>query len=269
MKRILKVVVLIGAVFALFGCEALLSFNLFSTLDTPETPTADQLNDMGNAELLSAVTELLETDSFMQDIAEDEEIRTALLDNLSEIYDEGSDADIEDQQQASLLVAEIELNSTAAGGVVDDFVKVMDEILEDPPESGSPEELAETVVAAIFADVTEDNFDETLDALLAAADAYTFYGESLDDSGEVVAPEDSNAGAVAQDAVVAILISEIVDVDGSGDQPGLLTLEEFEAIVVDDAPFQEDFAIEENPFEENVALVNILDASGMEDFFSA
>lgn len=269
MKRIMQVIVLIGAVFALIGCEALLSFNLFSILDTPETPTVKQLDTMEDSELLETVTELLETDSFMQDVAGDEDIRTAVLENLAEIYDESSDADITEQQQASLLVAEIELNSTAAGEVVDDFVNVMDEILEEPPDSGSPEEFAETVVTAVFADVTEDNFDETLDALLAAAEAYTFYGESLDDTGEVVAPENLNTGAVAQDAIVAILISEIVDVDGAGDQPGLLTLKEFKAIVVDDAPFPEDFAIVENPLEENVALVNILDASGMEDFFRA
>ena len=266
MKYKLIMALLVAKVFLLIGCEEILTFNLFSTIDTPETPSVSDLKAMGDAELLAAVTDLVESDSFYQDIAEDDKVRNAVLTNLSEIYADDSDADLADQQQAALLVAEIELNSTAAGEVVDDFVNVVTEILEEPPESGTVEEFAETIVTQVFADVTEDNFDETLDALFAAADAYTFYGESLDDSGEVVTPEDSNAGAVAQDAVVAILISKIVDIDG--DQPELLSIEEFEAIVIDDEPFPADFAIEENPLEENTALVNILAASGMDDLFS-
>lgn len=267
MKRMLRLFAVSLIAILLFGCEALLTFNLFSTLDTPVTPSADNLDAMQDAELLAAVTNLLESDSFYQDIALNDEVREAVLDNLSEIYAGDSNADLADQQQASLLVAEIELNSTAAGEVVDDFVNVMTAIIEAPPESGSAEEFAETIVTEVFADVTEVNFDETLNALLAAAEAYTFYGESLDDSGEVVAPEDSNSGAVAQDAIVAILISEIVDLDG--DQPELLSIEEFEAIVINDEPFPENFAIVENPMEENVALVNILNASGMEGLFPA
>jgi hypothetical protein len=265
MKRMFGLLVPAGITILLFGCEAFLTFNLFSTLDTPATPSVENLAAMQDAELLVAVTDLLESDSFYQDIAEDDEVRAAVLDNLSEIYAGGSDADLADQQQASLLVAEIELNSTAAGEVTDDFVNVITEILDAPQESGTPEEFTETIVAQVFSDVTAENFDDTLDALLAASEAYTFYGESLDDSGEVVVPEDSNAGAVAQNAVVAILISEIVDVDG--DQPELLSIEEFEAIVINDEPFPEDFALEGNPMEENLALANILNASGFEDLF--
>ena len=266
MKRIWKLLVIAAVPFLLFGCEEFLTFNLFSAIDTPETPSAENLNAMGDAELLTVISDLIESDSFYEDIADNDVVREAVIGNLSEIYSGGSDAELADQQQASLLVAEIELNSTAAGDVVDDFVNVMTKIIEEPPESGSAEEFTETIVTQVFADVTEENFDETLVALFAAADAYTFYGESLDDSGEIVVPDDSNTGAVAQDAVVAILISEIVDLDGGQDE--LLSVGEFRSIVIDDEPFPEDFAIEENPLEENEALVNILTASGMEDMFS-
>ncbi len=267
MKRLLRSSATAGIVFLLFGCEALLTFNLFSKLDTPVTPSADRLNAMQDAELLAAVTDLIESESFFQDIAGDDEIREALLSNLSEIYNAGSDADLAEQQQASLLVAEIELNTTAAGDVADNFVNVITEILENPPESGTAEEFAETIVSQVFMDVTEESFDETIAALLSAAEAYSFYGESLDASGEIVVPEGSNSGAIAQDAVVAILISEIVDLDG--DRPELLSIEEFKAIVVNDEPFPDDFAMAENPLEENQALVNILEAAGMENLFSA
>ena len=89
----------------------------------------------------------------------------------------------------------------------------------------------------------------------------------MDDAGDVTAPEGTNSGAVAQNAVVAILVSEMIDTDG--DDPGLLSPEEFKAVVVDDEPFPEDFVLENNPIEENEALVNILSASGMEDLFTA
>lgn len=255
---------LAGAALLLAGCEEMLNFNLFSAVDTPQTPSADKIDAMSDSELLDEIEQLMETDTFFADIAENDEIRTALVENLSEIYAGGSDADLEEQQRASLLVAEIELNTTAAGIVVNDFVNVLTEFIEEPPESDGPEELVEALVSQVFSSVTADNFDQTLDALLAAAEAYTFYGESLDDTGEVVAPENVNSGAVAQDAIVAILISEIVD----DDQPGLLSVADLRSIVVDGEPFPDDFVIENNPLEENIALVNILDASGLEGFFA-
>jgi len=267
MKQIFALFFALSMFLLLSGCEALLSFNLFSTLDTPKTPSAKSFNDMKDDELLSTVAVLVETDTFFEEIAADEEVRTSVVEGLSAIYDDGSEADIAEKQKASLLVAEIELNTTGAGEVVDDFVNVLTEYIEQPPESNGAEETVEAIVTKVFADVTEENFDETLNALLAAAEAYTYYGESLDDAGDVTAPEGTNSGAVAQNAVVAILVSEMIDTDG--DDPGLLSPEEFKAVVVDDEPFPEDFVLENNPIEENEALVNILSASGMEDLFTA
>jgi hypothetical protein len=267
MKRIAALFPAVCVVFVLSGCEALLTFNLFSSLDTPKTPSAEEFSAMADAELLSVITDLSESDTFFEDIAKDKDTRAAVVGSLIEIYSDGSEAETADKQQASLLVAEVELSTTQAGNVVNDFVNVLTEYVEEPPESGDAEAIAETVVTKAFSKVTEENFDETLDALLAAGEAYTFYGESLDDSGEIAVPQDTNAGAVAQDAIVAILVSEIVDTDG--DQPELLSPEEFKAVVVDDEPFPEDFALENSPLEENQALVNILEASGLEDLFSA
>ena len=264
MKPMLLILVLFS-VFLLPGCEAILNFNLFAAIDTPETPSAGAFDAMIDTELLSSVTQLIETESFFAEMAEDDDIKAAVVENLAEIFESGSTADLADQQQASILVAEIELNTTAAGDVVDGFVNVMTEFLQEPADSGDYEGIAETLVTEAFAGVTADTFDETLAALLAAGEAYTFYGESLDDSGEVVAPEEVNSEAIAQGAIVAIIISDIVDTDG--DQPGLLSEEELRAVVVDGAPFPEDFTVESSPLEDNEALENIMIASDLEDLF--
>ncbi len=267
MRRITALFPLIWVVLVLSGCEALLTFNLFSSWDTPKTPSADEFSAMADAELLSAISDLSESDTFFEDISKDKDTRAAVVESLAEIYSSSSEAGTADKQKASLLAAEIELGTTGAGDVVDDFVNVLTEYVEEPPESGDAEAIAETVVTKAFSSVTNDTFDETLDALLAAGEAYTYYGESLDDGGEIVVPEGTNSGAVAQDALVAILVSEIVDTDG--DQPSLLSPDEFKAVVVDNEPFPEDFSFESSPLEENEALKNILEASGLEDLFSA
>ncbi len=199
MKRIVGLLPLAFLLLFLIGCEALLTFNLFSELDTPETPSAASFQAMTDAELLSSVSDLVESETFFEDIAGNDETRSAVIGGLTEIYAAGSDAAVADKQEAAVLVAKIELNTTQAG--------------------------------------------------------------------EVVAEEDGNTGEIAQDAIVAILISEIVDTDG--DRPELLSPEELEAVVVNDEPFPDDFSLENNPLEENTALMNILNASGLKDLFSA
>ena len=267
MKRIDIVVLLIYAAIALSGCEAIFTFNLFSAFDTPRTPSAESFDAMSTAELLTEVARLLETETFLSDIAENDELRRAVVENLKEVYADGSKTSLEEQQQAALFVAEIELNTTTAGQVVDDFVKVLTEYGEGASESDGAEGMAETLVKQLFSTVTEENFDETLDALLAAAEAFTFYGESLGDSGAAAVPEGVNSGAVAQDAFVAIFISEIVDVEG--DRPELLDIEELKSVVLRGEPFPGDFVIDDNPVEENQALANILRASDLEGLFTA
>ena len=70
-----------------------------------------------------------------------------------------------------------------------------------------------------------------------------------------------NIGAVAQDAVVAILVAEMLD-PASG-----LTVEDLEAFVLGDATTLPVFDIGDpfDPDTGNTALVNILEASGLGD----
>jgi len=267
MKGILMLIMAASLMYLMMGCEDLLTFNLFSSFDTPKTPSADTFDAMTDGELIDEVTVLLESDTFLEDISQDDEIKSAVVGNLTEIYADGSESDLEDQQRAALLVAEIALETTAAGDVADDFVNVLTEYIENPPVSGDPGSIAETMVGNVFSRVTAENFDETLDALLAAADAYTFYGETLDDSGEVIVPDGINSAAVAQDAVVTILITDMLDLNDN--QPDLLSVDELRAIVVDGAPFPSNFAIAEDPMQTDEALVNILDASDLQELFSA
>ncbi|MBT3275132.1 MAG: hypothetical protein HN368_18400 [Spirochaetales bacterium] len=279
MKRTLMLLLIAGVAFLFLGCMELFTANLFSSVDTPITPAAADLDDMEDAALIATIENLVQSDSFYDDLAADEtgELKTAVIDNLTAIYEAYEAASAEEQtpaaqQQAldaAVLIAEVELNSTQAGEVVDNFVTVATTFIDTPPDVSTPDgvdSLVQTVLGDVFADVTDsDSFNATISALLEAADSYTFFGENLDTdttTPELDIPADSSAGAVAQDAVVALLVFEVLTNSG-----GTLTQAELEDVVINDAPFPADFAVTGNPLEDNTALANVLDASGLGGLF--
>lgn len=264
MNRLAKLLALAGVAFLLFGCD-MLTTNIFSIFDRPRIPSIEDIAAMEDTELIDTVEELVESDSFYQDIEQEiadtgtSETRTAIVDNLNEVIAD-PDADTADKQDAAVLVAEIELNTTAAGQVVDNFVGVAAGLIDGTIDTTNTDTFAQDIIEDVFAgtDITDEtSFDEALAGLLAAADAYTYYGESLDDTGEVVAPEGDNIGAIAQDAVVALLLDDVL-------ANSTLTGDDLKAYVLDGTPLPT-ITITGDPLVDNTAISNILDASGLGD----
>ena len=288
MKRTVMLLILAGAAFLFLGCMEMLTFNLFAAADAPKTPAADELKAMGDEELVDAISELVGSDSFYADLAADEtgEMKGTVIGGLTKIFETYEDLPEEEQtpeaqQQAldaSVLVAEVELNSTEAGQVIDNFVTVATTFIDDPPDFSTPEgitDLAESVMTEVFADVTDsESFNEAITALLEAADAFTFYGENLDtdpDTEELEIPEGTDVGSVAQDAIVALLVAEVLTApeptpENPNPEPPL-TVEELEAVVIGGEEFPDEFAMSGNPLEDNEALGNVLEASGLAALF--
>jgi hypothetical protein len=270
MKRLIKLLVLTGVALAILGCTDMFTFNLFSGMDRPRVPSVEDIDTMGDKDLLDRVSDLVESDDFYDDIAAEaaasadgtSETKDAIIRNLNEIIDNATEPTRE-SQKAALLVAEVELNSTIAGEVVDNFVVVATSFIETPPDTSNPEQLAQDLIEQVFGDVNDpDEVILALDALLKAADAYKYYGESLDtSSGQAVAPPDDNIGAIAQDAVISLLVAEMLDASTG------LTQSDLEAFIADGTPLPA-FTISGDPFTDNTALVNILEASGIGDLLN-
>jgi hypothetical protein len=269
MKRLIQLLALAGIFLLLLGCTDLLSFNLFSLFDKPRVPSTEDLSTMEDEKLLNIVEDLVQSDSFYEDIAEEmatsedgsSETKDAIVANLREIMDESTGDTTREAQRAALLVAEIELNSSPAGDVIDGFVTIAMGFIENPPDSSDTEQLAEDLAADVFSGISDrESFTAAINGLLAAGDAFTFYGESLDDTGTVVAPPEDNIGAIAQDAIVSLLVAEMFN-SSTG-----LEVSDLEALVFDGTPLPP-FTMDDDPFTTNTAMSNILEASGLGGLF--
>ena len=255
MKKIVSLIVLVPLVLGLMGCD-LLTFNLFEGMDAPAIPSADEFGDMPADELLDLLEQLLESDTFYDDL--DEAQLDAILAALQEIMD-SADSPVDQLQDAALLAAEIELNSTDGGTVVDTVVDVVDDIIsEGLDESSTPEAFFTDLIKTAFADVPPENFDDTVAAFLSAAAAFTIFGNSLidlDGDGTIDGPPGSNMGAIAQDAIVAIIIASVITDMG--------------AAALEDIAYGEGTVSSSvgNPMEDNPALNNIIEAAGMTELF--
>lgn len=268
MRRILMLLVLAGVAFLLLGCVEMFTANIFAAVDAPRVPSAEKIGELEEEELLDTVGDLIESPSFYEDLIAEaaasggtSETKDAILEGLNGIIGESDGDTTPEEQEAALLVAEIELNTTAAGDVVDNFVTAATGLIDGDIDTSDTEALAEEIIGEVFVGVdSPEALHEAIDALLDAAVAFEFYGNSLDDNdtGEVVVPEGDNIGAVAQDAVVALLVAEVLD-PSTG-----LTADDLVAYAFDDSVTTlPPFTLDGDPLTDNPALSNIIDASGL------
>ena len=265
MKRVAVFLVITGMVFLVLGCAELLTMNLASGMDAPQTPSAEEIAEMDSIDLLDTIEDLTESDTFYEDLAADETLKEAFTGSLIAIYND-EEAPLEQQQDAALLAADIALNSTDAGLVVDRFVDMALGFAENPPDLSAPEKLVEDILGAVFEGIALADFAATIGALQDAAVAYTEYGENLDvdETGTAFAPPDDNIGAIAQSAVVSIIVNEMLTQSNP-----LLETADLQAFVEDPAanPLPA-FTLNRDPFTDNDALGNILEASGLGDLLN-
>jgi len=266
MKRIIKLLALVGVAFLMFGCMDMFTMNIFAGLDAPRVPSAEDISAMDAQDLLNTVGDLVESDSFYDDIAAEEaasggssETKVAILDGLNAIITDAGGQTTPEAQNAALLIAEIELNTTVAGVVVDSFVNVATGLLDQTstaPDPADTQAFTEYLIGQVFTDIPKDqtSVGAGIAALLSAADAYTYYGESLSSTGTVAVPAGDNIGAIAQDAVVSLLVAELINAGISEAQ-----LTDF---IVNGTPLPV-VTFAGDPLTTNLALSNILEASGI------
>lgn len=231
--------------------------------------------------LLDSLTELGQSDSFYDDLPD--EALDQMLVELALVYS-NPEADPELVQLTALAAAELELNTSNGGEVTDSVVTVAFSLLdggdETDPDVGT---IVSDVIESAFGGLDSEQFTDTLSSLQNAANAYEAFGDAItvetDENGDTVvdSPADVNVEAVAQDAVVAIAISEIVtafEADNPGDT--IDTQEELLAFTsAASDPDDEDYLASKATFDAamdnlaaNESFDNILLASGLSDLFS-
>ena len=209
-------------VVSLSGCEELFEFNLFASLEAIDLPDAEALNSMSEEEALDYLCEELESDAFVDALAEDQQ---ALNDVEMYLNDHRGTASDDAEKRATILYADLQLKvyegeelvnnalSLLLGDLQDvnfsDVTEVEDFLKTHLPNLVPPEALA-----------SQDAFNAMLSGFQAAWDAYAIFAASLDgnpDTDEV--PDSINMGDVAQKALVAYIINEALDSLYAGQDP--------------------------------------------------
>ena len=247
---------------ALGGCSGFFEFNAFKGLDPVKTPVASDYEGAGGLdELETDLTSPAVVDAMTEETVD--EIEQMLNDDF---LNDGID-DAEDQQ-AAILLAELNLVTSSGDEVVNNFVDIMVDFY-DSTEPPSDEEIAGSLSEIIPEEVmaSPEAFAELINGFLDANEAYEALGTSFE---TLEPPDDANLGDVAQKAVMAFIVSTIVDsfvAGGSTEAEAIAILygiiqdpEGADPATLDN--LQPPDISEENP--EAAALMNILDAAGLD-----
>ncbi len=201
-------------VVSLSGCEELFEFNLFASLDAVDLPDAETLKRMSEEEALDYLDEELESEAFVNALAEDQQ---ALDDVETYLNNHRGTANNDAEKRATILYADLQLKVSEGEELVNNALSLLLGDLQDVNFSDVTEvedylkaHLADTVPPESL--VSREAFDAMLSGFQAAWDAYAIFAASLDgnpDTGEV--PDSINMGDVAQKALVAYIINEAMD----------------------------------------------------------
>ena len=237
----------------LTGCGNIFEFNLFDGIDNPELPSAGQLREMGDG-ALDYLSQALQSGDFMELLTADPEAAAEILNFLQEDYlsELPTDETRGNYQEAAILYAAIEMGTTAAAEVSGNILNLF---------SSDSEELDPS---AVFPDnMTEEEFDAALEAMLSAADVYTLFGNSLSDidqDGDLDSSADANLGEVVQNAAVAIYVQTVVQsIPGTEEEQKALFKEYIIGGGADPVPEDADIADQMNA---NTSLDGIFEAAG-------
>jgi len=209
MKRTMTIVVAIAVALSMAACDALdqiLQVNLFAGL------AAVSDREIMEADA-SKLVELGKSDSFYGTLKEKPETKQKVLDTIDDKLKDPKATETE-KQDLAILGADIHLKTTGGDVVVN---KITDVLTDQSKIQDSNGEIDTTkLLSAIMPDglvvdgkVTDaTQFKAIIDGLVAANDFYTTLGSNLGADGKYDDPS-VNAGAIAQSAVVAAMISSI------------------------------------------------------------
>ncbi|TVR56071.1 MAG: hypothetical protein EA426_14120 [Spirochaetaceae bacterium] len=183
------------AVIGLAGCEDIFRTNMFQQFVPDAAIDAMLKSDTAIEEIADAI----ESPRFIQGLIDDPEEKEKVVAKLKETYNDPGATD-DDKKLASLTHATIELETTLAGDVVDNFITAMMDAEESDDDADPLQEVLKIFPDSAIADL--ETFTETINALKAASGAYTVYGSTIED-GETV------DGGHAQSALVAYIADSV------------------------------------------------------------
>jgi len=218
MKRTPSLIVFASLVLALglVSCDAMFENNLFAGMTHKEL-TADSIQGQTPSQL----KETLDSEVYMDQLAEDEELKEEVLDQLEGEYT--SNPDTAEGQTAAILAADISIQTVPAAAQF--AASVVGIISEVETLGDSPENLAETLQGVLPLGIQEAlnsgqseppaEFVEMIEAFLRANTAYI----ALGGAGEVmtyladVSPEEKTE--IALNAVICGAIGLITTTSGN------------------------------------------------------
>jgi hypothetical protein len=216
MKRWLPIVMLFS-LFLFAGCDAMLNVNAFSFAQTKVDAT--KLAGMSTAELADSA----ESQKFYTALANDASAKASVVSNLNGTLASPS-ASSNEKAQAAVVLAAVELETTAAGGLINNVVAAVTnesfmKTIENMTSSTTPPTAADVkafIDGIVPPEATGDQaaFVAMIIALADADAAFTAYGTQLNAGASTQTIGDYNPGAVAQAAVVSAIMGAI-DVTGA------------------------------------------------------
>ncbi len=226
------VLALLAAVL-LGSCAQMFDFNLYQKLDPVPVPV---VTDYEGADGLDELEGDLDSPAIVDTLVQNPETITQIEDMLEEDYlNDG--VTTEEDQQAAILYAELNLETSGGDELVNNMVNTVTTVLEsEDPAALDPLSIITQVIPPEAAESPEV-FTSMLLGLLDANNAYVLFGDSIGDvngDGAITAGEDvpagTNMGGIAQCAVVAYAVELIVESMGlppadAGNQLWLLLYE--------------------------------------------
>ncbi len=233
MARAKSIALILLPLVLLAGCSALFDFNLFKDLGLDKT-AAPTPADYAGAGGLDKLAEDLSSPAVIDALKDDPAAKAAL--ELFLIGQISGPVDQPEEQQAAILLADLELKTTSGEEFVNNIVTAMMAPIDTSVK------VVDLLKSIIPADVAGDKtkFTAMMQGLLIANSSYVSLGKSIDsdplpDGDGVVDPGKSlppgaNAGDIAQKAGVAFLANAIVVAVDKADPPDGLPVDVADAI---------------------------------------
>ncbi|POR05172.1 hypothetical protein AU468_02165 [Alkalispirochaeta sphaeroplastigenens] len=209
----------------LSSCDTVFEGNLFENFAGPESASAilKKYSDGGSIPtarapgFVSALDDAAGSPRFFRELSASD--RAGLNEALESVYTaDDNDVPKATRQKAAILAGQVNLRETAAGETVNNAIDVLTDGGIDTFEEDPEALLDQLLPSGVRGD--QAKIAAVLNDLVNAAGAYEALGATLEASPgdpDPQMPAGTNKGAVAQNALVALVVKDIAKANGAGD----------------------------------------------------
>jgi len=275
-------ILLVALALLLSGCEQLFTFNLFDGLEevnTENTVAQATSADKSASENLTEIESLVESDDFIDSLADDTESRDALIDYLDGVVND-PDAEPEDVQTALVLKGDIYTRTTGGDDLVNNITNLLSGDVDF--ENTEPEDLIASILPDTFyeedgvtlktGEEAEAAFAYLLMGFYYANDAYDSFGDTLVPDDETSLEADINLGDVAQNALISNIVAHAVeDLATNNGMTEEVAAARLAAVILGGSTEELAFSTDYDPFGgmgEGSGTYKLLMMSGLESLFA-